>query len=138
MQLLDRLYELDQKQQRNRSIIEIWILKSRIFQVQNNNLPNALAAFEDVLKLAKSEGFVRSFVDEGEDIKSLLNAAMSKNIEPDYVRQLLNAFKTQDTQSIVTVDQKELIEPLSEREIEILEFIAQGLTNQQIADKLFL
>ncbi len=72
----------------------------------------------------------------------LLYEALSLGISPDYVQKLLAVFpeiepeqlepsKTQASKSI-------LIEPLSEREIEVLQLIAEGLTNSEIADRLYL
>ena len=65
-----------------------------------------------------------------------------RGIMPDYVRQLLGAFPLDESEQATAaksqVDQSELIEPLSNREIEVLQLIAKGLTNQEIASKLYL
>jgi len=70
----------------------------------------------------------------------LLHDALSRGISPDYVRQLLGAFPLyepeQATSTISKVDQSELIEPLSDREIEVLQLIGQGLTNPEISSRL--
>jgi LuxR family maltose regulon positive regulatory protein len=75
----------------------------------------------------------------------LLSQTLAQGISPDYVAELLSAFgdesiaqpvpaiKTQTTPTI-----RFLIEPLSERELEILQLIARGLSNQEISRKLFL
>jgi len=72
----------------------------------------------------------------------LLYQALKRGIAPDFVQQLLAAFpaveavQTEPTKS--KVPESELVEPLSERELEVLELIAQGLTNQEIASRFFL
>jgi len=72
----------------------------------------------------------------------LLHEALSRGISPDYVRQLLGAFPLVEPEQAAStkskVDQSELIEPLSEREIEVLQLIAEGLTNQEISSRLYI
>ena len=73
---------------------------------------------------------------------SLLYEALNRGIAPDYVQRLLAAFPVLKSEEITSakpqVDQSKLIEPLSEREIEVLQLIAKGLTNQVIATRLIL
>ncbi len=72
----------------------------------------------------------------------LLYEALSRGISPDYVRRLLAAFpiaepeQADPSQTLAT--KSELIEPLSERELEVLQLIAEGLTNPEIAAKLYI
>jgi len=102
----------------------------------------AMSALEQALSLAEAGGFVRLFVDEGPPMARLLYQALSREISPDYVRRLLGAFPIaepeQTAPSKTQTPQSEWVEPLSEREIEILQLIAEGLTNQEIATKLYL
>ena len=97
---------------------------------------------ERALALAEPGGFIRVFVDEGQPMAHLLYEALSRDIEPDYLQQLLAAFPFAEEEQ--TERQKSqapgsiLIEPLSEREIEVLHLIAEGLTNPEIATRLFL
>jgi len=102
----------------------------------------AVQLLGEALGMAEPSGFIRTFVDEGAPMAHLLYEAINREIYPEYVSRLLKAFptdvpeqahpsKTQDPNS-------ELIEPLSEREIEVLQLIAEGLTNQEIATRLFL
>jgi len=92
--------------------------------------------------LAEPLGFLHIFVDEGPPMAGLLYEALKREIAPKYVQKLLAAFPvTEQEETDLTkpqVDQSGLIEPLSEREIEVLQFIAKGLTNQEISNKLFL
>ncbi len=91
---------------------------------------------ERALEIGKSGGYVRVFVDEGEAMKSILSQ-MQKQVKDNalrsYVTDLLLAFDTS-----AAIDQSALIEPLTEREIEVLKLIAEGLSNPEIAEKLFL
>ena len=92
--------------------------------------------------VAEPEGFVRVFVDEGPPMAGLLYEALNRGIAPDYVRRLLAAFPVDEPMRVdlkrTEADQSELVEPLSERELEVLQLIAEGLTNQEIATRLFL
>ena len=99
----------------------------------------------DALALAEGGGFVRLFVDEGAPMVELLSAAATLGVMPDYVGKLLAAFQhvTKDegrttALSSSVVSSSSLVEPLSQRELEVLRLIAQGLSNQEIGDRLFL
>lgn len=73
---------------------------------------------------------------------SLLYEALQQDIHLDYAQRLLAAFpitKSEETVSKISqIDQSESIEPLSEREIDVLQLLAKGLTNQVIATRLYL
>lgn len=104
-------------------------------------IDEAAAALGEALALAEPNGFVRLFVDEGAPMAQLLSAAAASGIRPDYVAKLLAAFdageQTHDGKSSPEPSQA-LIEPLSPRELEVLRLIAQGLSNSEIGEKLFL
>ena len=99
----------------------------------------AAAALQSALSLAAPEGYVRTFLDEGAPMAALLRAAAARGAAVEYVRKLLAAFGDEET----TVAQRSpqgaasaLVEPLSERELEVLRLIAVGLSNQEIAEQL--
>jgi LuxR family maltose regulon positive regulatory protein len=96
----------------------------------------ALTHLEHALRLAEPEGYIRSFADLGLPLAHLLQEARSRNVMPDYIETLLNAFGVNLT-SFPSRQQK-LPEPLTEREEEILELLAAGLTNPEIAEKLVI
>jgi LuxR family maltose regulon positive regulatory protein len=95
----------------------------------------------DTLAFAAPGGFVRSFVDEGMPMSHLLSAAAARGRMPEYIAKLLGAFETsqkkrEDTSARPSAES--LIEPLSQRELEVLRLITQGLSNQEIGERLFL
>ncbi len=121
--------------------IEILLLQAFAFHA-GGDTNRAMAPLERALTLAEPRGFYRIVVDEGPSMAPLLYTALERGIAPDYVRRLLQAFPTDAPKQ---VDQSEAqgfeasyIEPLSEREIEILQLIAEGLTNPEIATRLVL
>ena len=123
------------------SVIEILVLQALAFEAQGNISP-ALVSLERALTLAAPEGYFQLFVDEGPPMAHLLHEALSRGVEPNYVQRLLSAFPSdkpgETVQSKPQTQEFDWIEPLSEREIEVLQLIANGLTNPQIAARLFL
>ena len=100
------------------------------------NIPLALDNLNRALTLAEPQGYVRLFVDEGPPMVHLLTEALSREITPYYVQRLLRAFPVDESENAGL--NSELIEPLSEREIEVLQLIAQGLSNREVGERLFL
>ena len=92
--------------------------------------------------LAEPGGFIRIFVDEGQSMARFLYETLFCGIAPDYTRRLLAAFPDVEPKQAGSPDRQisesDLIEPLSERELEVLHLIAEGLTNPEIASRLFL
>jgi LuxR family maltose regulon positive regulatory protein len=117
------------------------MLQALAFQAEGDTA-RAMAALERALTLAEPGGFVRVFVDEGPPMARLLYEAASREIAPDYARRLLAAFPVAEAEQTgpfkTQAAKPELVEPLSERELEVLQLIAEGLTNQEIASRLFL
>ena len=102
----------------------------------------AVQLLSDALALAEPEGFIRLFVDEGEPMRMALSdvrLSIQKQLRGQghgllgYVDKLLAAF----AQSTV-MPQLKMAEPLSQRELEVLRLVAQGLSNQEIGERLFL
>ena len=100
----------------------------------------AMQLVGDSLALAEPGGFIRQFVDEGTPMAHLLFEAGDRGVMPDYVRKLLAVFdaaeKSEEKTSLSPA--QPLIEPLSHRELEVLRLIAQGLSNREISERLFL
>jgi LuxR family maltose regulon positive regulatory protein len=139
--VLEPLLQASRKTGRMRSTLKLMAQQAVTYDA-NEEKEQALSVLGNALALAVSEVFIRTFVDEGQPIARLLNEALNRGIEPDYVSRLLAAFPIgEPAQAELTKsspDQTELIEPLSERELEVLQWIAEGLTNKEIADRLYL
>jgi LuxR family maltose regulon positive regulatory protein len=95
----------------------------------------------DALALAEPGGFIRLFVDEGRPMAHLLSQAAALGRMPDYLGKLLSLFAAEEHRSEGTSPRpsaQPLLEPLSRRELEVLQLMAQGLSNQEMSERLFL
>jgi len=139
--LLSRLLEAAEAGQRTSKAIEILGLQAMAAQAKGDT-SLALAAIENALTLAEPEGFVQTFLDEGPPMAHLLYEAAGRGIAPEYTRRLLSAFPAAEAERTGLpqphVPESQILEPLSEREFEVLQLIAAGLTNREIASRLFL
>jgi LuxR family transcriptional regulator, maltose regulon positive regulatory protein len=133
-------------------IIENRILQALVFQAQRERVP-AQDALIHALTLGEAEGYIRTFVDEGEAVRLLLlevklwltRMALDGQQEKlsAYVDRLLTALGPARTTVEVPLSQtrppnQTLVEPLTEREIEILRLVDNGLSNNEIAGKLIV
>jgi LuxR family maltose regulon positive regulatory protein len=108
------------------------------------NQEEALAILTEALAQAEPLNYIRTFVDNGQPMADLLRLAAARGVAPDYVHKLLIAFDTglPATESEVEPPPKiqspksELVEPLSDREIDVLHWLVEGLTNQEIAQTM--
>ena len=141
MVLLERLAQVAEEGGRMGSVIEILVLQALAHDAQGD-IPRALEPLERALTLAEPEGYVWIFVDEGPPMARLLYEALSGGIATDYVRRLLAAVPVSEPEQAHPPTPQppgtEWVEPLSKRELEVLQLLAEGLTNQEIANKLFL
>jgi LuxR family maltose regulon positive regulatory protein len=154
--LLERLLKAAEEGGRMGSVIEILVLQALAHEAQGD-IPLALVPLERALTLAEREGYVRVFVDEGVPIAELLtrmNASREggrpvpstgsgqalSEVEgmKGYIHKLLAAFGKQEDVHPSSLSHQPLIEPLSQRELEVLQLIAQGLSNREISERLFL
>ncbi len=120
--------------------LKIMILQALSLHAKGDT-DDALRHLGDALALAQPGGFIRIFVDEGPRMAGLLSEAAANGIMPDYSARLQAAFEAEDRKSEVESDphhSQGLVEPLSRRELEVLCLVAQGLSNQEIGERLFL
>ena len=152
--LLGRLLQAAEAGGRMGSVIQILLLQALAFQAQDD-LPHALAALERALALAEPEGYVRIFVDEGEamrlliaDFRLSIEKQMSSRAMPSSVMQtnswlpLRNRWhaisNTSQTKSNVNNQKSDMVEPLSERELEVLKLLRSELSGPEIAQQLIV
>lgn len=116
-------------------------LKAMVLQAiahaQNDDIEQAVAGISEALAFVASNGFVRIFLDEGQSMQRLLLEVAGRGVMPEYVRKLITAFQIEPGQG-ESPSSHPLIEPLSERELEILALIADGLSNREICERLYL
>jgi LuxR family maltose regulon positive regulatory protein len=156
MRLLDRLLQAAEEGSRMGSVIEILVLQALAHQAQGNIMP-ALVPLERALTLAEPEGYVRIFVDEGKPMAELLTRIEAKDGTlqvKEYILKLLSAFEMhkefhpfgstpveKNPTSLLAkqaVSPQPLIEPLSERELEVLRLLRTDLNGPEIARELMV
>ena len=138
--LLSRLLVAAEKAGWVHETIKTLVLQALVF-AESSDKDKALQALGRALALAEPGGFIRIFVDEGVPMAQLLCEAADRKMMPGYVNKLLAVFKAEEqkgeNKSYLPSTQP-LIEPLSQRELEVLRLIAQGLSNREIGERLFL
>ena len=154
MGLLERLLKAAEEGGRKGSVIEILVLQAIAYHAQGD-LPAALVPLQHALALAEPEGYVRIFLDEGSSMLQLLRAKlppreiMPRQGLPTYTDKLLAAFEAEqkrsagksplpDWQSQSPPALQPLIEPLSQRELEVLRLFKTELSGPEIAHELVI
>ncbi|CAN7761775.1 LuxR C-terminal-related transcriptional regulator [Paenibacillus sp. LjRoot153] len=123
--------------------LKVMILQSIALQAHGEKKA-ATKLLIDALTLAEPGGFIRIFLDEGKPIAGLLSKAAAHGNMTDYIGKLLAVFivdkqKNRDNSVLrPTPNVQPHIEPLSERELIVLQLIAQGLSNREISEQLFV
>ncbi len=163
--LLARLLAWWESAKHTNRIIEILALQALTFQAQNN-LDQALVVLQRALVLAEPEGYIRTFVDRGAALAALLTRIVARDGEADgkeYIDKLLAAFAKEvgrmlDVRAEIAhpaslippsssftphssahfASPQPLVEPLTKRELEVLQLLTTGLSGQEIADKLVI
>jgi LuxR family maltose regulon positive regulatory protein len=132
MDLLERLRRSAEDGGRAASVIEILILQALGHQARGD-VRAALVPLDRALALAEPEGYVRIFVDEGDSMAALLDAAADHTGVPAFLRRLRSAFVPAGAR---TPARQPLVEPLSERELDVLRLLAGDLDGPGIAAEL--
>ena len=142
--LLERLMNAAQEGGRAGSTIEILVLLS-LAHYSQGDIPLALIQLNQALMLAEPEGYVRMFLDEGPAMTQLLREAAAQGIMPNYTGRLLEAIQPEQstvlaspTEILLPAASLSLIEPLSQRELEILSLFKTELSGPEIAQELVI
>jgi LuxR family maltose regulon positive regulatory protein len=119
--------------------LKAMVLQALAFHA-NSEKDKATKVLDDALALAEPGGFIRIFVDEGLPMAELLSETAMKGIIPEYVGKLRAAIEheKQELAQRSAINHQPLIKPLSPRELEVLQLMAQGLSNEEIGRRLYL
>jgi LuxR family maltose regulon positive regulatory protein len=145
LRLLDELREAAEANERTRDLVEILALRALALRASKER-ERAVDTLTEALALAAPEGYVRTFVDEGQPMFTLLSEVLEARrrgrpgsppgFPEHYPKKLLTALE-QEARS-TKPSAARLPEPLSERELEVLRLIASGKSNRLIASDLFV
>jgi LuxR family maltose regulon positive regulatory protein len=140
--LLQRLIETAKGGDHVYMLIEMRLCRLKIFMLKTETA-SAMAELKSALSLAEPGGLLMIFVSKGKPVADLLEEmvavkkrdhdAAKAGFSLSYAKKILSAFKTSKPPKI-----EGLMDPISDRELEVLHLIAAGLSNREIADKLFI
>lgn len=140
---LERARDTGQKRKQT----EISLLQA-VARYRDNRLDDALSALREAVNVAMPEAYVRTFVEEGEPVKALLQAYIDRDqaeLGPStraYVGQLIDAMDAAETPTdsddTVPAGSESMVEPLTSRELQILSKLPPGPSNRQLSDALFI
>jgi len=131
-----------------RVLIDVLVLEARVHVAQGDE-SQALEKLAEALALAEPGGFIRPFLEQGPKMANLLGHLAKQNPRPGYAGRILEAFGSGKTESSgdrsddrsrsrSSLPDEPLIQPLTNREIEVLRKLAKGLSNNKIASSLFI
>jgi LuxR family maltose regulon positive regulatory protein len=146
--LLDELHVFQSSIHSNVFLIDILALQALLHDTRREEQA-ALDKLREAIALAEPGGFIRVFVDMGPRMAYLLTRLIRQNTALEYIGRILAAFRAEETGMVqgVTDDQtvrlsssvpQPLFDPLTRREIEILDLLTKRLRNKEIAEKLFI
>lgn len=132
--LLDRLLQAADDGERTASVIEIQVLRSLAFHAAGS-ISDAHTAMRRAVERAEPQGQVRVFANEGAPVRALLKGLGRRERESAFVRRLMSASLAPSAPRQSTDG---LVDPLSERELDVLRLLATDLDGPAIARHLFV
>lgn len=139
MDLLQAYRQQNEDQHNIRQLIDILLLQVLIYNKQSK-ADQALATLAYVITLAEPGGWIWPFVEVGPELLPVLTLLIDQQGESEYIRKILAALKTggDSDEGIPMISSPKLIEPLTNRESEILALLGERLTNKEIAAELHI
>jgi LuxR family maltose regulon positive regulatory protein len=134
---LQRIHEYAESTHNVRVMIEVLALEA-LLHAANNDEKAALATLEQSLALARPGGFIRLYADIGPDMADLLRRMQYQEPFVEYIASILQAFAYASDHAAQPEGKKQLMEPLTDREAEILELLAKRYSNKEIAAELVI
>jgi LuxR family transcriptional regulator, maltose regulon positive regulatory protein len=135
LKILEAVFNSAASLERNGVLIEIWMLEALAYKALNRP-EKALEFLKYSLSRAEPEGYTSLFIEEGDPMASLLYEAAQKKIMPQYTRRLLEIFHRSTTESRQPDQTARTGDTLSDRELNVLNLLTQGLSNKEIASRL--
>jgi LuxR family maltose regulon positive regulatory protein len=118
-------------------VLETLVIQCLAFSAKGDK-EQALHHLEQALSLAEPEVYLRIFLDEGQPMAQLLYEAAERGIHREYVGRILSVFPPSRRGHRPAGTKEKLIEPLSQRELEVLQLLARGSSNKEVARQLFI
>ncbi|MFC1821983.1 response regulator [Thermodesulfobacteriota bacterium] len=129
-------------------VIEIAVLQSVALE-KLGRTDEALKTLEDVVGLARPGGWIRPFVEAGPPMADLLKGLLSQDVDRDYIEKILDSFRKYEHSLAMEepympgeppeiLSPQPLDEPLTNRELQVLELLARRYQNKEIAEELFI
>lgn len=137
LSLLETLLSEAERAGRQGSAIEILALQALALAAKGN-MNEAIRPLAHSLAMARPEGYARIYIDEGAVMAHLLYKTAETGQESDYARRLINDMLSAELGQRATGSAPVLVEPLSQRELQVLQLIEQGLSNRAIAQQLVI